>query len=286
MVDWIYDLNPFVFKAGLFVIITMLAFASRGSKAVRYSTSLVKSGVVNVIFYQLNTLLSIPLFLVAIAIIKGAKQAGMPSLPREIWDGVPILLTYLILCLSYDFVLYWVHRALHKTWFWPMHAVHHSDPDLHFLSWDRAHFTEQVFIQLSFFFALSWMGMTLNEVVILALARNLHQYYVHSNIDWDHGRFNVLLASPQYHRWHHADDPAAYDKNFASSFPIWDKLFGTYYYPGTCVNTPTGFPGSPGNDIIDLVLYPFKEWARLLGKRVSKLEATKSDIKDPIAPAE
>lgn len=151
-------------------------------------------------FFQLNSVLAIPLFFGAIALVSVAKAAGMPTLPRDMWDALPLPLTYLILCLAYDFVLYWRHRLLHKGAFWPMHAIHHSDPDLHFLSWDRAHFTEQVFIQLSFFFALSWMGLTLNEVAVLALARNLHQYYVHSNIDWDHGPFNILLASPQYHR--------------------------------------------------------------------------------------
>ena len=270
MIEWSFLENPYIFKIGVFIIVTILALASRGRKAVQYTRSMVESGVVNVIFLNLNAILGVPLFLVAIALVLGLKQAGMPSLPREIWDGVPLIFTYLILSLSYDFVLYWVHRALHSRWLWPMHAVHHSDPDLHFLSWDRAHFTEQVFIQLSFFFALSWMGLTLNEVVFLALARNFHQYYVHSNIDWDHGRFNVLLASPQYHRWHHADDPAAYNKNYASSFPIWDKIFGTYYYPGSCTDVSTGFPESPGNDLVELSLYPFKEWGRMIREYFAK----------------
>lgn len=281
MVEWLYALNPFVFKAGLFFVITALAVMSRGRKAVQHSRTLKKSGVVNIVFHEINNILSFPIFMAAIALVAAAKQAGMPQLPRDMWDSLPLPLTYLILCLSYDFVLYWVHRALHQRWLWPMHAIHHSDPDLHFLSWDRAHFTEQIFIQISFFLALSWMGLTLNEVIVLALARNIHQYYVHSNIDWSHGPFNILLASPQYHRWHHADDPAAYDKNFASSFPIWDKLFGTYYYPGSCTDVPTGFPGSPGNDIPELVLYPFKEWARMI-----KESWPRSKAGEAINPAE
>ena len=270
MIEWSPIENPYTFKIGMFFIVTVLAVLSRGRRALKYPRSLMKSGVVNVIFYQLNSFLSVPLFLLAIALVSSLQQAGMPRLPREMWNGLPLPLTYLILCLSYDFVLYWIHRILHMRWLWPMHAVHHSDPDLHFLSWDRAHFMEQVFIQLSFFFALSWMGLTLNEVILLALARNFHQYYVHSNIDWDHGPFNIILASPQYHRWHHADDPAAHDKNFASSFPIWDKLFGTYYYPGSCTNIPTGFPESPGNDIPQLVLYPFKEWFGMIKEALQK----------------
>ena len=109
-----------------------------------------------------------------------------------------------------------------------------------------------------------------------ALIKGLHQYYVHSNIDWNHGPFKMLLVSPQFHRWHHAAEEAAWDKNFASIFPFLDKIFGTYYYPGTAVNTPTGFEGTPGHDIVELLFYPFKEWSRMIKAKFAKT--------DPVAP--
>lgn len=40
-----------------------------------------------------------------------------------------------------------------------------------------------------------------------------------------------MIASPAFHRWHHAADEAGRDKNFAGLFPVWDLLFGTYYLP-------------------------------------------------------
>jgi len=69
----------------------------------------------------------------------------------------------------------------------------------------------------------------------------------------------------------------AYDKNFASIFPFIDKMFGTYYYPGTAVNVPTGFPGTPKNDFVALICYPFTEWYRMIKAKISP----KSNALDP-----
>jgi len=80
-----------------------------------------------------------------------------------------------------------------------MHAVHHSDTELNFLSWSRGHALEQSFIAIGVLLGSSWL--------------------------------KYIIASPQYHRWHHAEKEEAWDKNFASIFPFLDVLWGTYYYP-------------------------------------------------------
>jgi len=40
-----------------------------------------------------------------------------------------------------------------------------------------------------------------------------------------------VLNGPEMHRWHHADQPEAYDTNFATKLAIWDWMFGTAYLP-------------------------------------------------------
>ncbi|OOK82266.1 sterol desaturase domain protein [Mycobacterium kansasii] len=40
-----------------------------------------------------------------------------------------------------------------------------------------------------------------------------------------------LIATPQFHHWHHARQPQAYNTNYAAEFPIVDALFGTLYLP-------------------------------------------------------
>ncbi|MEO1324243.1 MAG: hypothetical protein AAFV59_14675, partial [Pseudomonadota bacterium] len=90
-----------------------------------------------------------------------------------------------------------------------------------------------------------------------------HRYYVHSRLDWSHGPFRYLIASPQFHRWHHVDQPEAHNKNFALFFPFIDLAFGTYYSPHSAKGLATGFAGNPGENITKLMLYPFTEWLRL-----------------------
>jgi sterol desaturase/sphingolipid hydroxylase (fatty acid hydroxylase superfamily) len=145
--------------------------------------------------------------------------------------------------------------------------VHHSDPELHFLSWSRGHFTEQFVIAACLVLTTSWMGFSIQEIAGLVLIQGLHQYYVHARLDWDHGPFRDVLVSPQMHRWHHAVAPEAHDKNFASIFPVFDRMFGTYYNPGSAIDTPTGIPDAPANDFITQALYPFRTWAAMLKAR-------------------
>jgi sterol desaturase/sphingolipid hydroxylase (fatty acid hydroxylase superfamily) len=40
-----------------------------------------------------------------------------------------------------------------------------------------------------------------------------------------------LITSPQFHHWHHSNEPEAHNKNFAGELPVLDMLFGTFYLP-------------------------------------------------------
>jgi len=122
-------------------------------------------------------------------------------------------------------------------------------------------------------FTSSWMGFRLEEIAGLALIKGLHQYYVHSKLDWDHGIFRDVLVSPQFHRWHHANVPEAHDKNFASIFPVFDRMFGTNYNPGSAIDVPTGIADAPPNDFLTQTLYPFRRWAAMLQARKTGLQA-------------
>ena len=44
-------------------------------------------------------------------------------------------------------------------------------------------------------------------------------------------RSRKVISSPQFHHWHHTNDPHARDRNFAGLFPWIDALFGTLHLP-------------------------------------------------------
>src|SRR5690606_11952903 len=56
-----------------------------------------------------------------------------------------------------------------------------------------------------------------------------------------------LVATPEFHHWHHADDPDAWWTNYAGLLPVWDLLFGTYRVPADerpeVYGTDTPVPG-------------------------------------------
>jgi sterol desaturase/sphingolipid hydroxylase (fatty acid hydroxylase superfamily) len=62
-----------------------------------------------------------------------------------------------------------------------------------------------------------------------------------------------------FHRWHHATEPEAIDKNYAATFPILDILFGTYYMPEGKLPTEFGTVGAPlPEQFLDQMVYPFR----------------------------
>ncbi len=251
-----------------FIAFTVLAWFARGREALSWSPELVRSARVNWAFIAFNALAA-PLALIMIGWAEAAYRVlPVPSVPQEAWAGLPMIVPALIAVVVIDFIDYWSHRLRHTPLFWPIHAVHHSDTQLHYLSWYRGHILEHVFAQAVYVLAASWLGADAKSIIAIVILKALHQQYVHMDIDWTHGRLGWLIASPRFHRWHHADHPDAYGRNLAFIMPLWDRLFGTYYCPGPC-REPLGFPGSPGDNFRALMLFPFLEWGRMARRAIS-----------------
>ena len=67
---------------------------------------------------------------------------GIPSVPTAFWAGLPLWALSLLSILAHDFANYWNHRAMHMKWLWPVHAIHHSDPDVNAMTTYRIHALE------------------------------------------------------------------------------------------------------------------------------------------------
>jgi sterol desaturase/sphingolipid hydroxylase (fatty acid hydroxylase superfamily) len=83
---------------------------------------------------------------------------------------------------------------------------------------------------------------------------------VHANLKWDLGPFKYVLASPVFHRWHHTSLEKGGNKNFASTFPVLDLLFGTWYMPKDELPEVYGIDdrGFPEGFAAQMV-YPFRQ---------------------------
>ena len=60
---------------------------------------------------------------------------------------------------------------------------------------------------------------------------SLQATFIHANVRFEFGPLRWLLATPQFHHWHHGAEREAVDKNFAVHLPVLDWLFGTFHLP-------------------------------------------------------
>ncbi len=81
---------------------------------------------------------------------------------------------------------------------------------------------------------------------------------IHANVRFRFGWLRHVLATPEFHHWHHAAEPEAVDRNFAVHLPVLDRIFGTAHMPG---RWPREY-GIAGNPVPEgwgaQLVYPFR----------------------------
>ncbi len=195
---------------------------------------------------------------------------GVPKLNPQVWTDTPFWLMCVVGIVAKDFADYVVHRLMHTKWGWPTHAAHHSDTFVNAFTTYRVHFIEPILMFLNYIVMLTWLQIP-ETIPVIAVLLTLHNMYVHINVGIDHGPFKYLIASPVFHRWHHADVPEAHGKNLANVMPIYDVIFGTYYVPGRCREKMGALEsGIEDKNPVLILIYPFQEWARLIRQSVKR----------------
>ena len=132
----------------------------------------------------------------------------------------------------HDFYIYWFHRLQHRNiLLWRTHEAHHSTEDVDWLSGSRSHSIEILINQTIEFAPLILLGFHPAAIAIKAAIDAIWGMYIHSNIDVRSGALQYVLNGPEMHRWHHATDHDAHNKNFGTKFALWDWIFGTAFLP-------------------------------------------------------
>ena len=247
----------------LLVVLIGLYFVLRGGHR-RWTWRATWGVFATLILINLNLLLGPFRWLAEGRLTKSYGLAELPQVPASFWEAFPIWAIVVLGVVAGDFVDYWNHRLMHSKWFWPIHAIHHSDPDVGPLSAFRVHELEGFLMAVSYILLLTWLNLPPVALGGIAGLFLFHNMYVHTPFDWDHGPLRYLITSPRYHFWHHADVPEAHGKNLANVIPLYDVIFGTYYCPGPVGETPLGAEGVPEHNPLKLFLFPYVLWVRYL----------------------
>ncbi len=158
--------------------------------------------------------------------------AGLGGLQATV-SSWPFLLQLPLAMLVADLFQYAAHRSFHASrLLWRFHAVHHSIRTVDWLAGSRLHLVDILITRGFSYLPLYVLGFSMPAFYAYVAIVALQAVAAHANTRIPFGWLRYVLVTPQYHHWHHSDDPAHYDKNFAIHFPAIDRLFGTYYLPG------------------------------------------------------
>ena len=173
-----------------------------------------------------------------------------PAFVRDVIAAPPFVVELAIVVVVCELGMYWSHRMEHQVpLLWRFHAVHHSSPELDWLSTQRNHPVDGM-VRKAFLIPMYAVGFSAVCISIYLVVYYFWSFVVHANVRWRFGPLEPVIASPTFHRWHHADERAARDTNYSPLLPAVDRVFGTLRQPdhlppsyGIDGPMPTGYLG-------------------------------------------
>lgn len=192
----------------------------------------------DLVYYFLSSLLPAALMSLPLAILATLVQKVLPGDFHDSVQRLPLWITISVGLIIADIGSYWGHRLSHEIRFlWSFHAIHHSAEHIDFLVNGRAHPVDMVVMRMSGLVPLYILGIGSTGAegsmlpVVITLIGTLMGFFLHANVHWRFGPLEYLVATPAFHHWHHSRNDHI-NHNYAATFPLIDRLFGTLYLPG------------------------------------------------------
>jgi alkylglycerol monooxygenase len=141
--------------------------------------------------------------------------------PGSLWP-------WAIAVVGVEVAYYWWHRLSHEVnLLWAVHVVHHQSEDYNLAVALRQAILSPVSI-LPFYLPLAVLGVPLVHFAVVEALVTLYQFWIHTELVGRIGPLEAVLNTPSHHRVHHAVNPQYLDKNYAGTFIVWDRLFGSF----------------------------------------------------------
>ncbi len=159
----------------------------------------------------------------------------------------PIWLQFVEALVLADLFAYGAHRLFHEVpWLWRFHAIHHSSEHLDWLAGSRLHIVDIIVTRAVGFLPLYILGFSEAALYAYLTWASFQAVFIHANVRFTFGPLRYLLATPQFHHWHHS--ATRHNQNYAVHLPFIDRIFGTYYLPGNDWPDTYGLTGRPVPD--------------------------------------
>lgn len=169
---------------------------------------------------------------------------GQAELESAIGPLAPFAIALAAL-LAYDFAGYWFHRAQHRFAFlWRFHAVHHSVENMDSLN-SYVHPVDTIGLYAVLTIIGLGIGFAFETMIWFLAFQTIHDRLLHTRAPINFGVLGAWLVDNRTHFLHHTRMEARSGKNFAATFTICDRLFGTYERPDPGPLAATGLEGQP-----------------------------------------
>ena len=144
------------------------------------------------------------------------------------WSIPPTWWSYVLCLVWIDFWRYWAHRIAHENRFWwATHVTHHNSEKYNWSVSFRLGWTQH--IKIIFFIPVVLAGFHPVVFFICHQIEVLYQFWIHTEYIRKLPRpIEYIFTTPSHHRVHHARNDRYIDKNYGSTFIIWDRIFGTF----------------------------------------------------------
>jgi len=233
----------------------------------------------DITFALLSPLLNV-FGLVAIVVIGGLSLFWLPGLAlRPLVSAIPSPVLPFVAFVAFDFLGYWAHRWAHEVpMLWRFHAVHHSPEHMDWISGFRVHPFDGVLLAPAAFFLIG-AGVDGEVTGLLAILQVVLGIFFHANVRVRWRWLDKVVANPEFHHWHHANEADSIGHNYAPALPQWDLLFGTYFMPDrTSSRRPThyGIDEYMPRHLLGMLTYPLRGWRQHVNLLWHPIKAAKA----------
>jgi sterol desaturase/sphingolipid hydroxylase (fatty acid hydroxylase superfamily) len=264
--DFVSSLLP-VLRLAAWLTLLVVIFAPLESFFAAHPQRILRRGIFTDIgYYFLNNLLLAMLLSIPIALLAWATHRVIPDRFLTTMAALPFWMRGWMGLVAGEIGYYWGHRLTHEIPFlWRFHSIHHSAEHVDFLVNSRAHPVDMVFSRFCGIVPIYVLGLggpvgPENSVipVLVTLFGTVWGFFIHANLRWRFGPLEWLISTPAFHHWHHTLS-GPINRNYSSTLPWVDWLFGTFYLPRKELPSAYGIEAELPETLAEQLIYPLRK---------------------------